>query len=574
MNVKRILAIILLIVMLIGTFSSCAGNQQQGEKGDKGDQGIQGEKGEDGTDGKDGKTPLFKVENGEIFVSYNDGASWDCLGNVSGEDGKDGENGKDGITPKIRINPSTGMWEVSYDNGTTWCSMDVQAPTTDSEAEQARIALIQYLIANGGKLPEYMLYDADGRWVALKNGTVAGVYESKDGAVKALCDNPDTSENEALSYTSVRIVDTDLYMCHPYLNNLTYVAFGDSITQGIDGNSVSGADRQMANPYPELVGQALGFSRVINKGKSAATLCSCSRPDGTQIICDYSGEADIISVMLGVNDYQEAAQCKLGNKDSTIGENSVYGRLKLIAKTLTTKYPDALIFFMTPFQYAKNGANFGEINRGENFNPPSGFNLPDVVQAVKYVAELYNIPVLDMYALGRYELEMYDNTLNDGIHPSQQHHVNYTAPLISEFIINHYDSKGNYTPENDNIYFTPGTHVINYKNAVLSEGYVTIANNTVKINSSKTHKYFTVSAKGIDTITVTPGGDGPNNNLCYIVYVDNQGGATSYAPIKSGESTTIRLGGTATGTIYFNYYTDNPSVYVSEATITVVSNNQ
>jgi hypothetical protein len=42
-----------------------------------------------------------------------------------------------------------------------------------------------------------------------------------------------------------------------------------------------------------------------------------------------------------------------------------------------------------------------------------------------------------MYANGQYENEMVLST-NDGVHPSQQHHIDYTAPLISEFIREHY----------------------------------------------------------------------------------------------------------------------------------------
>ena len=62
---------------------------EKGEKGDKGDVGAQGSKGDSGTQGEDGKTPDFKIENGELKVSYDGGNTWTSLGTVKGEDGED-----------------------------------------------------------------------------------------------------------------------------------------------------------------------------------------------------------------------------------------------------------------------------------------------------------------------------------------------------------------------------------------------------------------------------------------------------------------------------------------------------
>ena len=62
---------------------------EKGEKGDKGDVGAQGSKGDTGTQGEDGKTPDFKIENGELKVSYDGGNTWTSLGTVKGEDGED-----------------------------------------------------------------------------------------------------------------------------------------------------------------------------------------------------------------------------------------------------------------------------------------------------------------------------------------------------------------------------------------------------------------------------------------------------------------------------------------------------
>ena len=85
----------------------------------------------------DGITPQIKIDetSGEWMISYDRGDTWEALGIIArgedgtnGQDGKDGANGKDGadgITPQLRINE--GIWEVSYDNCTSWISLGVRA---------------------------------------------------------------------------------------------------------------------------------------------------------------------------------------------------------------------------------------------------------------------------------------------------------------------------------------------------------------------------------------------------------------------------------------------------------------
>jgi len=96
---------------------------KDGVNGEDGKDGINGEDGKDGKDGVDGKTPTFKIENGQLWVSYDDGTSWKSLGGVTseggegiqgpagadGKDGVDGEDGKDGLTPYIGSN---GNWWI------------------------------------------------------------------------------------------------------------------------------------------------------------------------------------------------------------------------------------------------------------------------------------------------------------------------------------------------------------------------------------------------------------------------------------------------------------------------------
>ena len=298
---------------------------------------------------------------------------------------------------------------------------EVVVNAKDAQAMLAAKDAYSAYIAGNGVIAEYMLYEYNGRFVALHKGETVGVHDNKESALKVLFDDPYTSKNEA-GFVTLQATTGGWYLCDENFTKLTYVAFGDSITYGIDGNYRSGdANYRMAKPYPTLVGDTLGIGTVNNQGVSGASFCPHpQRANMTQKILGFTGEADIISLLLGVNDFtSKHALGKPGDRDNS----TIYGSLYLISEYLTTNYPNAFIFYMTPFQYK---------------NPNNGtYKLEDVATAVKTVAAQYDIPVLDMYNLGKYENEMLVSP-NDGVHPSQQHHITYTAPLISEFLTKNY----------------------------------------------------------------------------------------------------------------------------------------
>lgn len=222
------------------------------------------------------------------------------------------------------------------------------------------------------------------------------------------------------------IIESDAYNNCPELNkvdyqNLSYVAFGDSITYGVDG--VNGGI--MEKPYPTLVGETLSLKSYENKGISGATFCSntVNRTNMTEKILSYKQHADIVSVMLGVNDF--LASLPLGTPtDKT--NSTIYGSIYLICEHFKAYYKNSFVFFMTPFPYKKGTTKNSE-----------GYLLEDVVEAIKYMAEKYDYPVLDMFNNSGYENEMCQSK-SDGLHPSQSFMENYAAPLIVSFIKNYY----------------------------------------------------------------------------------------------------------------------------------------
>lgn len=208
-------------------------------------------------------------------------------------------------------------------------------------------------------------------------------------------------------------------------SELTFTAFGDSITYGAD--LIIGG--RVENPYPSEVSKMLGLKSYENKGVSGATYTS-NNLDLTcmsDVITSYTSQADIIGVLGGVNDYNRSLP--LGDIDDN-DTSTVYGSLHVTMKYLKDNYSESFIFYMTPYK-----EHFGNILWSDTNS--SGYTLEDVSEAIKDVANIYEIPVLDLFETGNFESVM-DNSDCDGIHPNQEFITNTMAPQIVDFIRDNY----------------------------------------------------------------------------------------------------------------------------------------
>jgi len=85
--------------------------------------------GKNGTNGENGKSAYeIWTDNGHTG-SESDFLEW--LKGQNGTNGSNGQNGENGVTPLLRINEATNYWEVSYDNGATYTSLNVKATGND-----------------------------------------------------------------------------------------------------------------------------------------------------------------------------------------------------------------------------------------------------------------------------------------------------------------------------------------------------------------------------------------------------------------------------------------------------------
>ena len=247
--------------------------------------------------------------------------------------------------------------------------------------------------------------------------------------------NEDVYEVEAtvrFGYTTLK-VDISLLLDITYIpkeeidfSNLTYTAFGDSITYGAD--LIIGG--RVENPYPTVLSEILGLKSYENKGISGATLTTNDQglTCMTDVITAYNSKTDIIGVLGGVNDYNR--NLPLGDIDDN-DTSTIYGSLHVGMSYLSENYSDAFVFYMTPYKEYFHGVLWSDINS-------QGYNLEDVANAIKEVAEIYDIPVLDLLEEGNFESIMYNDDC-DGIHPNQEFITNVMAPQIAEFIKENYE---------------------------------------------------------------------------------------------------------------------------------------
>lgn len=199
---KKILALFLLILLVIGTLTACGGSKNEVAQGSKGEQGIQGEKGEKGDPGQDGK---------------------------------------DAIAPQIRINPETKEWEISSDGGVTWQSTGTKATAENDSIEAISLSKtsLSLLIGETETLIATITPDdatekdvswetsnaavvtvSDGKIVAVSDGEATVTVKSKDGK-QATCTV--TVSNPAISFgLNYKLVQNDsFYVVTGYQGNAT-----------------------------------------------------------------------------------------------------------------------------------------------------------------------------------------------------------------------------------------------------------------------------------------------------------------------------------------------------------------
>ena len=114
-----------------------------------------GTNGTNGTNGVDGKTPTLKLENGILSYSY-DGTNWTELGNVKGADGADGAT----VVPQFKL--EDGILYYSVDEGETWVEL---GNVKGEDGQSASSDVYAIWDKDNGTLTFHGIKDADGNVV-------------------------------------------------------------------------------------------------------------------------------------------------------------------------------------------------------------------------------------------------------------------------------------------------------------------------------------------------------------------------------------------------------------------------
>ena len=221
----------------------------------------------------------------------------------------------------------------------------------------------------------------------------------------------------------------------------TIACVGDSIT------AAYGVTRDETD-YVTLLAQRLGMN-YIRLGDSGTTLCT----DGSRICNirrlteDQLQGADVVTIAMGINDFCNAAgdYYKLGDINAT-DTSTIYGAARMWCQRIaelrkTDSLSNTRFYFVTPVITSWNNSVTSARDWDQSKKNVHGYTLRDLCNAIIEVAELYEVPVIDLNLLsGMYYVDAEDqNTAvfgGDGVHPGVKGHEMMANALANVLLQN------------------------------------------------------------------------------------------------------------------------------------------
>ena len=225
--------------------------------------------------------------------------------------------------------------------------------------------------------------------------------------------------------------DTTSYLVKKFHTELSRwhgkkVAFiGDSITYGVnvDNNNI----------YYKLLNSKIVFGDVYADGVAGSCYSAKSNygQNNSPIINRWQNiptDRDLVVLFAGTNDWGH--NTPLGTIADTT-DVSFYGALSVIINGILEANPSTRLVFFTPL----HRWGFGDYPYDTD-NNGRGFPLKSYVDAIKEIAELYGVPVIDLFSMAclnpRIEA-IKTNYVTDGLHPNDAGHAilaDRIAPLL------------------------------------------------------------------------------------------------------------------------------------------------
>lgn len=304
---------------------------------------------------------------------------------------------------------------------------DIIQKAQDSKAmQEAKNAYTDYIVEHNGVAAEYMVYEADGRFVAIHNGAAVGVYDSKEDALAAMVANGDPAlladagdglwvyggndKNSENPYKgkSISILGDSI---STYLNVSNNAAYNSTIGKNAVYYNQYNASRHPVHMSLELSDtwwmqtiDALDMKLCVNNAWSGGAILTRENITPAYERCvqlhnDKTGEKpDVIVVYIGTNDYGYHKN-KIGNAEFndadlihpngdgtytyTTPQTACQGYAIMLHK-ISVAYPDAEVFCMNLLpRRAEDLPNDGHTDPG---GQPTEFNanLAKIVERFGY----------------------------------------------------------------------------------------------------------------------------------------------------------------------------------------------
>lgn len=355
---------------------------------------------------------LFLDENGEASVSGNeemelpDYAEMDVSGNMETDiSGNNGDNMSDSFGTDVSGNGKTdvsGNMEVSVSgNASDGAESDVSGNT------KLDISGNMEMSASGNEissLPNSEIMSISGNTLADKR-KVRGSY----------------METQMQNDMDQNVITDSTYD----FSDISIACLGDSITQA---SNLENMDNYQQYAYPTRLKEILGAESVANLGIGGSSIGRYWDNAFVDRYKEIPKDTDLIIVMGGTNDGFCLTQEELGTLKERKPKTFI-GDLDELMRGLKTDYPDATIVFATPLPNVLH----------DMLKKERDYLLPQIilVNAIKYLAKEYEIPVIDLYnsnILDTHDAAVIYNYMPDGVHCNPEGYTILAEHFAAELI--------------------------------------------------------------------------------------------------------------------------------------------
>ncbi len=340
---------------------------------------------------------LFFDENGEVNVSGNEGMKLpdsmetDVSGNmemdISGNDGiRVSGNSLEDVSGNNKMDVSGNMGhDVSGNGGDVSGNegMDVSGNTGTDVSGNMEVSVSGN---EPGGMPNSEIMSVSGNTLADKR-KIRGSY----------------METQMQNDTDQSVIEGST--CD--FSDVSIACLGDSITQA---SNLENMEDYQQYAYPTKLKEILGAESVTNLGIGGSSIGRYWDNAFVDRYKEIPKDTDLIIVMGGTNDGFCLTQEELGTVKERKPKTFI-GDLDELMRGLKADYPDATIVFATPLPNVLH----------DMLKKERDYLLPQIilVNAIKYLAKEYEIPVIDLYnsnILDTHDAAVIYNYMPDGVH--------------------------------------------------------------------------------------------------------------------------------------------------------------